>query len=132
MENIFSVLEKFAGRRIERYKNILARFISRFADGFQYYFHSFFVALQVRSETALVADSGAVAFALQYLFQSMESFRAHPQRFAEGLRARRHDHEFLKVHVVVCVRSAVQYVHHRNGKKLRFCPAEIFKKRDAF
>ena len=37
----------------------------------------------------------------------------------------RHDHEFLKVNVIVCMRAAVDDVHHRDGKRARIWATEI-------
>ena len=46
----------------------------------------------------------------------MKNLRAHPQRFGKRGGIDGHDHELLRVHVVIRVLPAVQDVHHRHGQ----------------
>ena len=55
----------------------------------------------------------------------MEGLGRPAQRFAEALCAHRHDHELLKVHVRVGVRSAVEHVQHRRRQHAGIDAAKI-------
>ena len=48
----------------------------------------------------------------------MEHLDPAPQRVAETREAERHDHEFLHVHGIVRVLSAVDDVHHGHGQNV--------------
>ena len=72
------------------------------------------IALQVRCETALVADSGGVALALQQLLKAVEYLGTPAKGLTEGRRTHGHDHELLSIHRIRCMRAAVQDVHHRH------------------
>ena len=61
----------------------------------------------------------------------MKDFRAHAQRVGEGLRADRHDHEFLEIDRIVGVHAAVDDVHHRHGQQPRIRAADIAVERQA-
>ena len=53
---------------------------------------------------------------MQDFFQGVEDFRTGAQGFVEAVEAGGHDHEFLDVHAVVGVFTAVDDVHHRYGQ----------------
>jgi hypothetical protein len=55
----------------------------------------------------------------------VEHFHTAPQGVAEALEAQRHDHEFLHVHRVVRVLSAVDDVHHRRGQQTGAASAQV-------
>ena len=48
----------------------------------------------------------------------MESLCPHPQRLRKILGANRHNHKFLKIHIVVGMLSAVDNIHHRNRQNI--------------
>ena len=108
---------ELAGRGIESDGDLLARLVTGLRDGFEYHFNGLGVRLDRWRKSAFIADCGVVAALLQYALQHMESFDAPAQSFAERLCAHRHDHELLKVHVVVGMGSAIKDVHHRRGQQ---------------
>jgi len=61
----------------------------------------------------------------------LEHLGTAAQCFAEGLRADRHDHEFLDVQIVVGVRAAVDDIHHRHRHLHRAGTTEIAIQRQA-
>ncbi|AAQ61119.1 probable phosphopyruvate hydratase [Chromobacterium violaceum ATCC 12472] len=83
------------------------------------------------AKPALVADGGGVAVAVADLLQVVEDLGAHAQRFAEGLRAHRDDHEFLDVQGIVGVLAAVDHVHHRHRQGHRASAAQVAVQRQA-
>ncbi len=85
----------------------------------------FFVRSQVRSEAAFVADGGVESALTTNTFQCVEDFDAHPQTLGKHGRAKRHDHEFLNVDVVVSVLAAVEDVHHRNRQQVRARASDV-------
>ena len=105
--------------------------VSRLGDGFEDDFNSFDIRLHGRCEAAFVADCGVVAALFEHALQSVEDLDAPAQGFRKGFRSHRHHHEFLKVHVVVGMRAAVQDVHHRGGQNIGAGPAEIAIERQA-
>ena len=67
----------------------------------------------------------------QHLLQRVEHLDADAEPLGEGLRADRHHHELLRVHVVGRVGAAVQDVHHRHGQHPRHGAAEVAVERQA-
>ena len=59
----------------------------------------------------------------------MKDLGPAPQRFAEGRRADRHDHEFLEIDAIVGVRAAIDDVHHRHRQDRRPDPAHVAEQR---
>jgi hypothetical protein len=55
----------------------------------------------------------------------MEDLGTPAQRVGKTLRADGHDHEFLKVDIVVRVRATVEDVHHRSGQNAGIDAAKI-------
>ncbi len=68
------------------------------------------VAVQVGREAAFVADGGGEPLVEQLLLQRVEHFLAHADRLSETAGVVRHDFEFLEVHRVICVATAVDDV----------------------
>src|SRR6185436_7929841 len=60
----------------------------------------------------------------------MKDFCTHSQCLTKRCRADGHDHELLKVDVVICMRTAVDDIHHGNGQCSRVCATEISVERD--
>ena len=113
-QDVAAVLEELAGGGVEREHDIVAGLAARRLDRAYQEGERLVGALEVGGEAALVADIGVVAGVLQRLLQAVEDLRADAQAFREGLRAHRHDHEFLNVDRVVGVGPAIDDVHHRH------------------
>ena len=113
------------GGGVQRDVELLARPVTGVGDGLENDFDGLFGGLEVRSEPALVADSGREALALENLGEVVIDFSAHSQRVCPAARAVGHDHELLNVHGVVRVLAAVEDVHHRNRQVLGVGSAEV-------
>ena len=113
-----AILVKLGGSNVDREVYVFTRNKAGSLDGFDDHLEGFFVGAEVWCKAAFVTDSSVVAFALEHSLQRMEHFGAHAQRFLEGFCAKRHDHEFLDVDVVVGVLAAVQDVHHWRWQNL--------------
>ncbi len=61
----------------------------------------------------------------------MECLDAPAQALAERLGADGHDHELLKVHVIVGVRATIQDVHHWRGQQAGGKSTEVLIQLDA-
>src|SRR5262249_30223631 len=120
-----AVLEEFTGGGIEGDRYIVSRFVARLLNSLEYYFNSLNIGLERRREPTLVSDGGVVASLLKNSFQSVEYFHTPAQRFRERLRTDRHDHELLKIHVVVGVCTPIQDVHHRDWQYLGTYTSQI-------
>ena len=59
----------------------------------------------------------------------MKDLCADSQGLAKSLAANRHNHEFLKIHIVVRMCASVDDVHHGNGESASIGPAEILVER---
>ncbi len=110
---VLAVLAVFAGRAIQTDEDVLPGGVTGLGNGLHDVLQGRFVVRQVRREAALIADVGVVALLVQDLFERMEHFHTGTQRFAESRQTCGNDHEFLHVEHVVCVRAAVDDVHHR-------------------
>ena len=55
----------------------------------------------------------------------MKNLRAQAQCFAETFSADRHNHELLKIDVVVGMRATIDDVHHRHRQSAGVLAAEI-------
>ena len=110
---------------IERNHNIFARRVTGFFDGFENRFNRFFVRFQIRGKTAFIAHRSCVTATFQNFFQIMKNLRPGAKCFRKRFRADRHNHKFLKIHIIVGVCAAVDNVHHRNGQSFRVYAADI-------
>ena len=126
-----SVVVEFAGRRIERDRNLLAWLESGLRDRFEHDLDGFGVRLQRRSESAFVAHGGVVALLLEHALQDVKGLHSPAQRFAKRRRAHRHHHEFLKIDVAVGMGATVEDVHHRSGQQAGRESAEVLVQLDA-
>ena len=123
---------ELGGRRVERDSNLLARLVAGLLDGFQDHFHGLGVGLQCGGVTALIADQGRVAAALEHALQRVIDFRAPAQAFREGFGAKGHHHEFLRVgRLPGGVRAAVEDVHHGYGQGVGIHATNIAVERQA-
>src|SRR5690606_16214582 len=68
-------------------------------------------------------------FFLKYGFKMMKHFHAHAERLPEGVGANRHDHEFLKIDLVVGMRPPVEDVHQGNGQRIGIDAPHVTVKR---
>ena len=107
----FLVVE-LAGRRIERNRNLLAGRVAGCLDSFENHLDGLAVGLERGSKAALVAHRSVVALLLEHAPEGVEGLGRPAQRLGKTLGAYRHDHELLKVHVVISVGSAVKHVQH--------------------
>ena len=71
----------------------------------------------VRREAALVAHVRAELMLVEHVLEMVENLHARAQRFAEGARDGRQDHELLDAEVIVGVLAAVEDIHHRCGER---------------
>ena len=78
---VFAVFIKFGRSGVNSQNNVFTRLETGIFNGVDNESQSFFGRLQIRSETAFVADVGVVAGCFQVLFQSMENFGAHTNGF---------------------------------------------------
>ncbi len=113
-QHVLAVLVELAGGAVQGQGDVLAGLVARLVDGFHDRFQGRLVAGQVRGEAALVTDGGVQAAGLEHALQGVEHLGAVADRLGHGGRAHRLDHEFLDVHVVVGVLTAVDDVHHRH------------------
>ena len=128
---VFAVFEQFAGSSIDGQPYLFTGFVAGFFDGFHNHLEGFFVAFQVGCKAPFIPYGRSQAFALQDFLQSLVDFRVDPQGFGEAVSPYGHDHEFLDVHVVVRMGTAVQDVHHGNRQFLGVDPAQILIQRQA-
>ena len=115
----------FAGCGVNSQNEIFTRFIARFFNSGKNVLNGFFIACQVGSKAAFIADGRSQALFFQQGCQGMEYFRAPPQAFAEGRCAGRHNHKFLYIYRIGCMGTAVQNIHHRNGQSIPANAADI-------
>ena len=106
----------FAGGCVHSQYKILAGAVTGSLNGAQQILDGFFVALKIRRVAAFVADSGGVPFRFQNRGQFVEHLGAPTKPLVKTGRAYRHDHEFLYIDIIGCVRAAVENVHHRYRK----------------
>ena len=115
----------FAGCGINSQNEIFTRFIARFFYGSKNVLDSIFIACQVGSKAAFVADGRGQTLFFKQGCQGMEYFRAPTQAFAEGRGTGRHNHKFLHVYRIGRVSTAVQNIHHRNGQSISANAADV-------
>ena len=82
-------------------------------------------------ESAFVAHRGAHAFGVDDLLECMKHLAAIAHRFAKTRRTHRNDHQLLQVEVVVCMRAAIDHIHHRYRHLHRARAAEVAVQRQA-
>ena len=131
MQDILSVLEKLARRGVERQRDLLAGRVAGLLDGRQDDLDRLRVRLQAGREAPLVAHGRVVTFTGEHLLQCVEGLGAHSQGFTEVGRTQGHDHELLKIHVVVGVPAAIEHVHHRHGDRRGIDPAQVLVERQS-
>ena len=120
------------GRRIDGDFEILAGAVSCLFNGGDDHPERLFVLLEHRRVAALVAHAGHRNLILpEYGLQRMENLRASAQRVMPAPGRDRHDHELLNVHIVGCMRAAVEDIHHRTRQNLGVASADIAIQADA-
>ena len=103
---VFCIIE-FTCSNVQCDPYIVSRLVTSLFDGFDDHLDRFFVCGQVRCESAFITNCSIHALALQYALQVVEYFRTHSQSFSECWSAYRHDHEFLDIHSIVRMGTAV-------------------------
>src|SRR5450756_666802 len=129
LEDVRAVFEELGRRDVQREADILARDVPGLLDRDQDQVEGRAVVLEVRSETALVAQTGSEALGLQHGLERVVDLDAGAQRLAVGARTDRRDHELLDVHVRVRVRTTVEDVHHRDRQDVRVRAADVAEER---
>src|SRR5439155_8058927 len=107
----------FARGRIKRYYHITSWRKASLARGLQDNFDGLFIRSQIRSESTFISHGSVITFFRKDLFQIMKNLHSQSNAFTKARGSHRHHHEFLKVHVVICVRTAVQNIHHWNWQQ---------------
>src|SRR5438270_347286 len=110
---------------IESDGNLLAGFVSSLLNGFEHDLNCLNVRLHRWSEAALISNSGVVAALFEHAFQCVKDFNAPAQRIRKRLCADRHNHEFLKINVVIGMSAAVEVRHHRSWQRVGASSAQI-------
>lgn len=118
---LFAVLP-LARRRVHCEDKVLAGLVARLFDCGEDVFDCLFVACEVGSKAALIADGGCKTLGFQKSRECMEDLGALTESFAEACRADGHDHELLDIDGVCSVCAAVQDVHHGTGSLLPLVP----------
>jgi hypothetical protein len=116
LEKVESVTVEFGCCRIDPETDILSRAIAGLSNGLHDQGEGFFIGLEIRSKSSLIAHRGFVAFSLQDRLEVVKDFRPHSQRFLKTLRPGRKDHKFLNVQIIISMGSAVEDVHQGQGK----------------
>ena len=124
----FSVVE-LGGSRIHGEHDVGARLVACLLACLDDVLQRLFVGGEVGSEAAFVANTAAKARLMQDLLQGVVDLCAPTQCLSERGCANGHDHELLEVHVVVCVLTAVEDVHHGRGQHVGVCAANVLVKR---
>ena len=115
-------------RAVYRDAEVLAGLVARLLNRRDKRLQRVLVAVEIRRIAALVAHAGR----WNYLLERVEHLGAHAQRLMEALRADRHYHELLNVHVRAGgVLAAVENVHHRHGQSLGVDAADVVIQADA-
>ena len=127
---IFAVFIELGRSGVNGQNNVVARFVAGVFNRVDDKGQSFFGRLQVRCETAFIADVGVVSGSFQVLFQRVENFGTHANGFFNGGSGNRHNHEFLNVNRVVGMLAAVNDVHHRNRQSAGHGAAQITIQRE--
>ena len=125
LEDVRAVLIQLGRRRIQGDRHVLPRLVAGAPDRGQDRLERGLVAGQVGREPAFVPDGGREVSLLQHLLERMEYLDADAEAVGEAVRADRHDHELLEVHVVSGMGAAVQDVHHRHGEDVHHRTAEV-------
>ena len=128
-EVIRTVLEELRRRRVERDRD--PRAVADPLCRLEHDLDRLLGRAELWREAALVADAGRHALLVQDVLERMEDLGREAQRFREGVRAARHEHELLHVERVLRVRPSVHDVQHRHGQNVRAAPTEPAVERDA-
>jgi hypothetical protein len=86
---------------------------------------SFIIRLQIRCESALVADGGAVVLRPEHLLQGVERFHSFADRLRERGRIVRRNHELLEIDRIVGVLATIEYVHAGYRKRAGICSPKV-------
>src|SRR5207253_10017315 len=105
-------LIKLARRRIQCDGNLFAWLVASLLNRFEHDIDGRDVRLDRRREAAFITDRRVVPPLLQYAFQGVEYLDSPAKGLREGGSAYRHDHELLKINIVIGVRATIQDVHH--------------------
>ena len=124
-QHVVAVLIKLAGRHIHADANVLARPVAGGLDGIHDEPDGRLVGPQIRRKPALVAHGRVQTFLLENGFQAVKRLGAHLDGLGEGGGPEGDDHELLEIEGVGRMGTAVDDVHHGNGKGAGGKPPEI-------
>src|SRR6185437_16950430 len=96
-QSIAAFLKKRGSGGVQRDRDVLAGFEFRALDRRDDQLAGLLVALQLRSEAALVTHRSAQAALVQQSLERLKGFRTIAQRLREARRPMRHDHELLQI-----------------------------------
>ncbi len=117
--------------RIECDGHFFTQFITCFFDGRGHHFQGFVATFQVRGEATFVPHGGIQAFVVKDFLETVKDLGPHAQGFPKSGRAHWHDHEFLKIDVVIRMLAAVQNIHHRQGQVLGVGASQVTIERES-
>ncbi|EDT89704.1 hypothetical protein BIFLAC_02337 [Bifidobacterium animalis subsp. lactis HN019] len=116
---------ELGGGDIEGDADLLARLIAGGGDGVHDVLEGILVGLHLRSEAALIAETGGQTLLLQHVLEGVVHLDAGLQSLGVGLEAVRGDHVLLDVGGEVSVCAAVHDVHVRNRENMAVGAADI-------
>ena len=124
-EVVLAVLVELGGSDVEGQGNVLAWLEAGLLDGLNDDVERSAGGIDGRSKAALIAQTGGQALVLQDGLQGVVYASTDAESLGEGLCADGGNHELLHVHAGVSVGTAVQDVHHGNGKNVSVWAADV-------
>ena len=116
---------KLAGSAVHCYLHILSRLITGILDCLTDALNRILYTIECRSETTLVADSSRKSTNLQELDQGMEHLSTHTDGLFLIRGTHRTNHKLLESDWRIRVSTAIDDVHHRNGKAVSVTTTDI-------
>ena len=110
--------------------HVLSGLIAGGLDGVHDDLEGILDTVECRSETALVTHCGGEAALLEELGKVVEDLCADAYSLTDGGGAHGTDHELLERDGSVGMSTAVDDVHHRNGKGVGVCAADVAVERN--
>lgn len=123
---VYAVLVELGGSAVETDGHVLAGYVAGELDSLDDDVESVLGAVKCGSETTLVTYSGGEATVMKHFLEVVEYLGAHADTFLEAACADGTDHELLEADGGVGVCTAVDDVHHGNGKHVAVAATDIF------
>jgi hypothetical protein len=124
-EHIDAVVPELARRRVERQRDLVAGHPPGGPDRLDQHLERVLVGLEIRGETAFVADRSGQPAAVQDPVKRVVGLCTPLDCLGERGSTDRDDHELLKIDVVVRMRAAVQHVHHRHRQHVSVDSSDV-------